>query len=147
MTASLEKQSALPGSTGCGQPPGPPGFLSAHPGYRSTAVLDELRASEYAYLDAGGHIYLDYTGAGLPAQAQLAEHVARVSGGCFGNPHSQNPTSAASTELVERARRRCWPISTHRRGVCGHLHTQRERGVPAGRRGVPVRPADPVRAD
>ena len=83
----------------------PAGFCSSYPGYGRTAVLDDLRASEYAYLDAGGHIYLDYTGAGLPAQAQLAEHVARVSGGCFGNPHSQNPTSAASTELVERARR------------------------------------------
>src|ERR1700728_4027940 len=83
----------------------PTGFCTSYPSYGRTAVLDDLRASEYAYLDAGGHIYLDYTGAGLPAQAQLAEHVARVSGGCFGNPHSQNPTSAASTELVERARR------------------------------------------
>ena len=84
---------------------GPPGFLSAYPGYRSTALLDRLRASEYSYLDAGGHVYLDYTGAGLPAQAQLAAHAERVRGRCFGNPHSENPASAASTELVERARR------------------------------------------
>ncbi len=83
----------------------PAGFCAEYPGYGRTAVLDELRASEYAYVDTGGHVYLDYTGAGLPAQAQLAAHVARVSGGCFGNPHSENPTSAASTELVERARR------------------------------------------
>ena len=105
MTASLEKLSALPCSTGYDLPPGPPGFLSAYPGYRRTALLDRLRASEYSYLDAGGHVYLDYTGAGLPAQAQLAAHAERVRGGCFGNPHSENPTSAASTELVERARR------------------------------------------
>ena len=105
MTTSLEKLSALPCSTGYNLPPGPPGFLSAYPGYRSTALLDRLRASEYSYLDAGGHVYLDYTGAGLPAQAQLAAHAERVRGGCFGNPHSENPTSAASTELVERARR------------------------------------------
>src|ERR1700747_107801 len=26
-------------------------------------------------------------------------------GRCFGNPHSENPTSAASTELIEQARR------------------------------------------
>jgi hypothetical protein len=34
-------------------------------------ALDSLRASEYWYLDADGQIYLDYTGAGLPAQAQI----------------------------------------------------------------------------
>src|SRR5712692_310026 len=80
------------------------GFLSAYPGYRSTALLDRLRATEYSYLDAGGHVYLDYTGAGLPAQAQLSAHAGRMRGRCFGNPHSENPTSAASTELIERAR-------------------------------------------
>ena len=81
-----------------------PGFLSAYPGYWSTALLDRLRATDYSYLDAGGHVYLDYTGAGLPAQAQLSAHAGRMRGQCFGNPHSENPTSAASTELVERAR-------------------------------------------
>jgi Aminotransferase class-V len=104
MTTSLEKLSGSPCSAGCDLPSGPPGFLSAYPGYRSTALLDQLRAAEYSYLDAGGHVYLDYTGAGLPAQAQLAEHAERVRGRCFGNPHSENPTSAASTELIERAR-------------------------------------------
>ena len=84
--------------------PEPPGFLSAYPGYQSTALLDRLRADEYSYLDAGGHVYLDYTGAGLPAQAQLDAHADRIRSGCFGNPHSQSPASAASTELVERAR-------------------------------------------
>jgi selenocysteine lyase/cysteine desulfurase len=74
------------------------------PGYRSTALLDRLRATEYSYLDAGGHTYLDYTGAGLPAQAQLNAHTERLRGRCFGNPHSENPTSSASTELIERAR-------------------------------------------
>jgi len=82
----------------------PAGFLSAYPGYRSTALIDRLRATEYSYLDAGGHVYLDYTGAGLPAQAQLTAHAKRIRGQCFGNPHSENPTSAASTELIEQAR-------------------------------------------
>jgi selenocysteine lyase/cysteine desulfurase len=85
-------------------------FLAAYPAYRRTAVLDRLRADEYGYLDARGHVYLDYTGAGLPAQAQLAAHTARMRGGCFGNPHSENPTSAVSTELIERARRQ---VLTH----------------------------------
>jgi selenocysteine lyase/cysteine desulfurase len=66
--------------------------------------IDALRASEYWYLDAEGRVYLDYTGAGLPAQAQLTAHTARMHGRCFGNPHSVNPASAASTELIERAR-------------------------------------------
>jgi len=80
------------------------GFLAAYPGYAATRVLDELRATEYGYLDAGGHTYLDYTGAGLAAQTQLRSFAERMEGRCFGNPHSANPASAASTELIERAR-------------------------------------------
>ncbi len=104
MTATLQEPSALPGSAGNDLPPGPPGFLSAYPSYRSTALLDRLRATEYSYLDADGHVYLDYAGAGLPAQAQLTAHAERMRGRCFGNPHSENPASAASTDLIERAR-------------------------------------------
>lgn len=103
MTRTLQERSGPPGNAGNGQPE-PAGFLSAYPGYQSTALLDRLRATEYSYLDAGGHVYLDYTGAGLPAQAQLSVHAERLRGRCFGNPHSENPTSAASTELIERAR-------------------------------------------
>lgn len=80
------------------------GFLTAYPAYAATARLDELRAAEYGYLDEGGHVYLDYTGAGLPARAQLLAHSARLRAGCFGNPHSDNPTSSTSTHLVELAR-------------------------------------------
>jgi len=79
-------------------------FHAAHPGYAATARLDELRVSEYAYLDEGKHVYLDYTGSGLPARSQLAAHTGRMNGGAYGNPHSENPTSTASTELVEEAR-------------------------------------------
>jgi len=79
-------------------------FEAAYPRYLATAALDGLRAAEYGYLDEGGHAYLDYTGAGLPARAQLGAHARRLSGRCFGNPHSQNPASAASTELIESAR-------------------------------------------
>jgi selenocysteine lyase/cysteine desulfurase len=104
MIRTLQEGVGLPGSGGKNLPPAPPGFLSAYPGYQRTALLDQLRATEYSYLDAGGHVYLDYAGAGLPARLQLAVHAARVRGECFGNPHSENPTSAASTELIERAR-------------------------------------------
>ena len=68
--------------------------------------LDELRRVEFARLDAAGHVYLDYTGAGLYADSQLREHFELLHGGVFGNPHSLNPASAASTELLERAQER-----------------------------------------
>ena len=105
MTSTLPERVVLPGSADDERWPEPPGFLSACPGYRETTLLDQLRGTEYAYLDEGGHVYLDYAGAGLPARAQLAAHAERINGGCFGNPHSENPASAASSELIDRARR------------------------------------------
>jgi molybdenum cofactor sulfurtransferase len=71
---------------------------------QSAAAIDELRGTEFSRLDRGGHVYLDYTGGGLYAESQLREHMRLLQDGVFGNPHSINPTSAASTELVERAR-------------------------------------------
>jgi molybdenum cofactor sulfurtransferase len=73
---------------------------------KATEVLNELRRAEFTRLDAGGHVYLDYTGGGLYAESQLREHFELLRGDVFGNPHSVNPTSAASTELLERARTR-----------------------------------------
>ena len=104
MDTTLTERAALPGAVDNDLRPEPPGFLSAYPGYRSTALLDQLRATEYAYLDAAGHVYLDYAGTGLAPRAQLAAHAERMRGRCFGNPHSENPASAASSELVEQAR-------------------------------------------
>jgi selenocysteine lyase/cysteine desulfurase len=77
-------------------------FLERYPGYRDTTRLDELRATEYSHVD---HVYLDYTGAGVYAQAQLRAHHERLAARTFGNPHSENPASVASTELVDSARR------------------------------------------
>jgi selenocysteine lyase/cysteine desulfurase len=74
------------------------------PGETPTGMLDELRRAQYSRLDAGGHVYLDYAGGGLYAESQLREHFELLRGGVFGNPHSLNPTSAASTALLERAR-------------------------------------------
>jgi selenocysteine lyase/cysteine desulfurase len=79
-------------------------FVSTHADDPSTGRIDELRATEYGYLDERGEVYLDYAGAGLPARSQLRAHADRITGGYFGNPHSDSPASAASTELVERAR-------------------------------------------
>ena len=79
-------------------------FCRAYPAYDGTAKLDEMRATEYARLDRSV-VFMDYLAGGRPlrrvATAQThgdAEHPrARQSG-------SSNPTSAATTELVESAR-------------------------------------------
>jgi hypothetical protein len=57
---------------------------AAYPEYAETSRLDVLRGTEYGYLDEGGHVYLDYTGAGLAARSQVRAHAARIAGGCFG---------------------------------------------------------------
>jgi molybdenum cofactor sulfurtransferase len=79
-------------------------FLKSYPSYPTTHIIDDLRATEYARLDAGGHIYLDYTGGGLYAESQLRRHSRLLAEHVFGNPHSSNPTSQAATTLVEHAR-------------------------------------------
>ena len=79
-------------------------FLKHYPSYPSTAAIDKLRASDYTRLDAGEHIYLDYTGGGIYAESQIEKHQKLLSENVFGNPHSSNPTSIASTKLVESAR-------------------------------------------
>ncbi len=84
----------------------PAEFLAAYPAYATTGRLDELRAADYARIDASGHVYLDYTGGSLYADSQLRAHMALLRDGVYGNPHSSNPTSQAMTTLVERARRR-----------------------------------------
>ncbi len=80
-------------------------FLQKYPAYAQTALLDELRARDYARLDRLGHVYLDYTGGGLYAESQLQKHLDLLTRQVYGNPHSSNPTSMAATELVESARR------------------------------------------
>jgi selenocysteine lyase/cysteine desulfurase len=75
-----------------------------HEVLRDTAIIDELRATDYARLDANGEVYLDYTGGSLYAESQIAAHLRSLGAGVFGNPHSVSPTSSASTALVERAR-------------------------------------------
>jgi selenocysteine lyase/cysteine desulfurase len=79
-------------------------FLRAYPAYATTRRLDALRESEYGRLDRGGHVYLDYTAGSLYAESQLRTHMDLLASGVFGNPHSANPTSIASTALDERAR-------------------------------------------
>jgi selenocysteine lyase/cysteine desulfurase len=79
-------------------------FLQHYPTYAGTAPIDTLRAAEYGRLDRLGHVYLDYTGGGLYAESQLRKHMGLLADNVFGNPHSNNPTSLATTRLVEQTR-------------------------------------------
>jgi molybdenum cofactor sulfurtransferase len=79
-------------------------FLGEYPEYAETRRLDDLRGAEYARLDRDGHVYLDYTGGSLYAESQVREHAAQLCRNVYGNPHSNNPTSQAMTDGVERAR-------------------------------------------
>lgn len=79
--------------------------VERHPEYQATASLDELRQSDYPALDAQDQVYLDYTGAGLFAQSQIAAHAEVLKRHILGNPHSASLSSSASTALVEGARR------------------------------------------
>jgi molybdenum cofactor sulfurtransferase len=79
-------------------------FLNSYPAFATTSALNDLRATEYARLDATGQTYLDYTGGGLHAESQVRQHMALVNENVFGNPHSENPTSLAMTERIEQAR-------------------------------------------
>jgi selenocysteine lyase/cysteine desulfurase len=81
-------------------------FLEAFPDYRQTENLDRLRREEFSRLDEQGHVYLDYTGGGLYGEEQIRRHYDLLRTTVFGNPHSFNPTSTRTSELVERCRRR-----------------------------------------
>ena len=83
----------------------PSTFLATYPSYEVTRVLDELRAREYARLDAQGQTYLDYTAGSLYATSQIERHLALLREGLFGNPHSTNPSSSLTLQLVARVRR------------------------------------------
>ncbi len=80
-------------------------FLARFPSFAKTALLDQLRSTEYRRLDERGQVYLDYTGGSIAAESQLTKHFELLRSGVFGNPHSASPASTRMTEHVERTRR------------------------------------------
>jgi len=64
-----------------------------------------LRRTEYRRLDDSNQVYLDYTGGGLHGASQIDAHADLLRRQVLGNPHSNNPTSLATTSMVQRARR------------------------------------------
>lgn len=73
---------------------------------RSTeAWFDALRRREFARLDEQGCAYLDYTGSALYGRSQVEAQAHILAGSVFGNPHSHNPPSQRSADLIASARR------------------------------------------
>jgi len=68
------------------------------------ALFSELRSREFSRLDAGGQVYLDYTGAGLYPESLVSRHAQLLAAGVFGNPHSGSPSSLQATARLERCR-------------------------------------------
>jgi selenocysteine lyase/cysteine desulfurase len=68
--------------------------------------FDALRAREFGRLDEGGHAYLDYTGSALYPDRLVAGHAMTLRHSVLGNPHSESPTSLASTAMLNEARAR-----------------------------------------
>ena len=79
-------------------------FSARFPEFDPHGAFAELRRTEYWRLDATGHVYLDYTGGGIHAQRQIDAHADLLRHLVLGNPHSNNPSSLASTALVQRTR-------------------------------------------
>jgi selenocysteine lyase/cysteine desulfurase len=79
-------------------------FATRFPEFDPDGSFSALRRREYGRLDANDQVYLDYTGGGLHATSQVDAHCELLRSSVLGNPHSNNPTSLASTALVERAR-------------------------------------------
>lgn len=80
-------------------------FLRVHGEKYRQQEIDDLRDREFARVDRLGQVYLDYTGSGVYAERQVRQHAELLVSSVFGNPHSINPTSRASTDAVERGRR------------------------------------------
>jgi molybdenum cofactor sulfurtransferase len=81
-------------------------FSTRFPYFDRDGSFAALRRTEYGRLDATGQVYLDYTGGGLHSAGQIDAHADLLRSRVLGNPHSNNPTSLASTALVQRARAR-----------------------------------------
>src|SRR5947208_2763359 len=80
------------------------GFVARYPGFDPDGAHRRLRREEYGRLDRAGQVYLDYTGGSLHAASQVDAHASLLRAAVLGNPHSRNPASLASSELVEAAR-------------------------------------------
>jgi selenocysteine lyase/cysteine desulfurase len=80
--------------------------MLSRPLVSTSASPGHLRRTEFARLDESGVAYLDYAGAALYGDSQIAAHRTLLARSVFGNPHSEHESSRASTAALDAARRR-----------------------------------------
>ena len=66
----------------------------------------QLRAAQFARLDATASTYLDYAGSALYPASLVQPHADMLLHSVLGNPHSDSPASRESTAIIEGARER-----------------------------------------
>ncbi len=66
--------------------------------------FEEIRKREYSILDRQKQVYLDFTGGNLIPKSLLLKHHELLLKNILGNPHSTNPTSKKSADLIGEAR-------------------------------------------
>lgn len=66
--------------------------------------FNALRNEAFKRLEQHGQLYLDYTGGNLYPEQLIIRHHNLLRSEILGNPHSTNPASRLSTQLVEAAR-------------------------------------------
>ncbi|KAJ3679297.1 hypothetical protein LUZ60_017308 [Juncus effusus] len=64
--------------------------------------VDEIRSSEFKRLQ--GTVYLDHAGSTLYSEKQMEEITKDLTSNIYGNPHSQNDSSMASSDIITTAR-------------------------------------------
>ncbi len=80
--------------------------------------FSELRRKEYSRIDDNGEIYLDFTGGNLYPASLVKNHQELLLRHVFGNPHSINPTSKRSSELISQAREKVLDFFNAKNYVC-----------------------------
>jgi len=81
-------------------------FLAAHPSFRETFHIDQLRSRAFKRIEESGHVYLDFTGASLYSEELVATVSDNLRQVILANPHSHSPPSRYAAALVEDARER-----------------------------------------
>ena len=113
-------------------------FLKAYPTYPTTHIIDDLRSVEYARLDVGGHIYLDYTGGGIYASLSCV-----ATTNCL--PNMSSATRIRVTPVRRRPRNSwnmranmCWNFSTPIPIISCDLHIECQRHIETCRQVIPL---------
>lgn len=81
-------------------------ILVSYPNFKEISILNNLRKTEYTYLDKQNYVYLNYTNAGLAARIQYWAYQNRIAKTLFGNLYSNNPISQTIIKLIKSIRRR-----------------------------------------